>query len=178
MEDEQYLDTNRDEQIEEIKSSPLHRDQTKSEDEIGSLNAQETIDVQDLLRNEERNATVDIKEYNNFINRKVEIEKVKRIFNEFYLLSNNFAECALIYLFNSYDETGMSRLFQAFYLEFDANGDMKMQIEEMEQCIEYLGRDEFIGKEKMIDILKELEIDCKNSLSFFQEGGAAKKILN
>ena len=167
MEDEQYLDTNRDEQIEEIKSSPLHRDQTKSEDEIGSLNAQETIDVQDLLRNEERNATVelyrpgnkelkrqktygisanssdynfdtmrvslknhknfvqkvlqkyrnkDIKEYNNFINRKVEIEKVKRIFNEFYLLSNNFAECALIYLFNSYDETGMSRLFQAFYL--------------------------------------------------------------
>lgn len=121
---------------------------------------------------------IDMKEYSRFTNLQLKSKKVERVFHEYYLLSNDFAECALTFIMNSYDENGISRLFQAFYLEFDSNGDFKMQIDELEQCVEFLGRENFIGKVKMVETLKELGVNCENKFSFFQEGAAAKKVLN
>jgi hypothetical protein len=121
---------------------------------------------------------IDNKEYNTFIKLKVFSKDVKKIFHEYYLLSQGFAECSLIYILNSYTETGIVRLFQSFYLEFDSNNDFKMQKEELENCIEFLAKEEFIGKNKMMESLNFVGVDCKNTLSFFQEGAAVKKILN
>ena len=39
---------------------------------------------------------------------------------------------------------------------------------------EFLGQENIIGKEKVIISLSEIGVDCKNRLSFFQEGSAAK----
>ena len=121
---------------------------------------------------------IDTIEYQTFINTKVSPKKVENVFNEFYLLANNFAECSLIYLMNSYDEIGIVRLFSSFFLKFDADGDRNIEKSELESCIEFLGKDCYIGRVKMIEALDEIGVDCKNSLSFFQEGGAAKRILN
>jgi hypothetical protein len=121
---------------------------------------------------------IDQKEYENFIKLKVTSKKVKKVLVQFYMLNHGFAECALVYLMNSYDETGISRLFQAFYLEFDKDNNMKMDSEELENCIEVLAQENYIGREKMVATLAQIGVDCQNNLSFFQEGGAAKKLLD
>ena len=122
--------------------------------------------------------SMDKEEYEKFVRLKVTSKKVKGAFNEHYLLSHGFGERALAFLLNSYDEVGLTRLFQAFYLEFDTNNDQRMEKKEMEECIEYLAKDNFIGKAKIIETLKEFGVNCENKLSFFLEGSAAKKVLN
>lgn len=121
---------------------------------------------------------IDNKEYRLFIQRQVYDEKVKRTFNRFYLLNHKFAESALVFLLNSYEEIGICRLFQSFYLEFDSNNDNRMQANELERCIEYLAKDQYIGREKMIETLKEIGVYCNDNLSFFQEKDENEKVLN
>ena len=121
---------------------------------------------------------IDNKEYKLFIRRQVYDEEVQRVFNQFYLLNHKYAECALVFFINSYEETGIVRLFESFFLEFDMNGDTKLQIRELEKCMEYLSKEDFVGRDKMIVSLKELEVYSENSLNYFQEGDESKKVLN
>lgn len=125
----------------------------------------------------EKYREIDKIEYSKFLKSKVKDKKVDRVKHNFYLLSKNFAQKSMVFMLNSYDETGICRLFQEFYLEFDQNKDRKMQIDELEKCIELLSKDNYMGKEKMIQTLMELGIDCTSSFSLFQEGNA-NKILN
>lgn len=121
---------------------------------------------------------IDNNEYKVFIQRMVYDEGVQRVFNQFYLLNHKYAECALVFLLNSYEEAGICHLFQSFYLEFDANNDNRMQAQELERCIEYLAKESFIGREKMIITLKEIGVYCNDNLSFFQEKVENSKVLN
>ena len=130
-----------------------------------------------LLRVLNKYREIDDRQYTKFFDSRMDDQRVAAVYNNFYLLKKGFAAKALAFVLNSYDETGMCRLFQEFYLEFDENNDKKMQIHELEKCIEFLGKDNYIGHKKMVETLKEYNVNCSNSLSLFQEGNAGK-ILN
>ena len=130
-----------------------------------------------LLRVLNKYREIDGRQYKKFFDSRMDDHRVSAVYNNFYLLQKGFAAKALAFVLNSYDETGMCRLFQEFYLEFDENNDKKMQIHELEKCIEFLGKDNYIGHKKMVETLKEYNVNCSNSLSLFQEGNAGK-ILN
>ncbi|CAG9331547.1 unnamed protein product [Blepharisma stoltei] len=155
-------------------SNIYEEDKSRLEEAIKAIESTKdtVMEVLNLFREE------DSKLYNKLISKGVKGKHLKFLLSELYLRVNSFPESALIFLLNSYDEAGLARLFLSFYLEFDASNDRKMQEDELEQCIEFLGLKDYIGKEKMIAALKIIGIDASNKLSFLQEGSAAQKILN
>ena len=121
---------------------------------------------------------IDNESYEKFVKAKVYDEKVKNMFNQFYKLRKNYSNYAISYFLNSYDEDGVCRVFESFFLEFDSNFDRRMEMDEMVKCIELLAKDQFVGKEKMIETLKLIEIFDKNSLNKFREGEGATRLFS
>lgn len=122
--------------------------------------------------------TQDLLKYSNIISKGVKGRDLRNLLSEMYLQIHRFPENSMIFLLNSYDEIGLARLFVLFYLEFDNSNDKRMQEDELENCVEFLAQDEYIGKEKMIAILKVIGVDASTKLGFLQEGSAAMRVLN
>lgn len=75
-------------------------------------------------------------------------------------------EACFSYILSTYDDSNFRRRLLAFYLEFDASDDRKMQQEELSNCLEYLGRPELLGKEKILRALKYVGVEIDKRFTF------------
>lgn len=98
-------------------------------------------------------------------------------FHELYLVVNGINEKNFIYVTNSYDLNNLRRRLLSFYFEFDQSEDKRLQKKELDMCLDYLAKEEYIGKEKMLKALELIGIRIDTKLSFLKEGEAAQKLL-
>jgi hypothetical protein len=98
-------------------------------------------------------------------------------FNELYLVVNGISAKNFIYVTNSYDLNNLRRRLLSFYFEFDQSEDKRLQKKELDMCLDFLSKEEYIGKEKMLKALELIGISIDTKLSFLKEGEAAQKLL-
>lgn len=120
---------------------------------------------------------VEIKKYEEILGAKSG-KRLKETLRDLYLGVNGIAKANMIFLLNSYDLKNLKRRILAFYLEFDKSDDREMEKDELKSCIDYLARDQYIGKDKMIQGLRAFGVNIDTALTFLKEGSAAKEILN
>ena len=121
---------------------------------------------------------IDSKQYHTLIVNQAYQSQISKVLNQFFLLNQNFFNHFLIFFLNSYDEDGICRLFETFFLSFDLNSDKKMQMKEMIKCFEYLSKPQYIGKKKMKATFKEYDVYIKDSMKCFKERGEKKLSFN
>ena len=94
-------------------------------------------------------------------------------------LSKGLLTAAQIYLFSSFSQEDLLRKFLKYYFTFDSNGDFRLQKGEMEWCLEYLGKKENIGKEKIMKAIKRMGGKSMGALNLnFLKNSDKPKLLN
>ena len=112
---------------------------------------------------------IDSKQYQNLINKQAYTVQISKILNQFFLLKRHFFDHFIVFFLNSYEEDGICRLLESFFLSFDLNSDKKMQMKEMIKCFEYLAQEHHVGKKKMKATFQEYGVYTKDSMSCFKE---------
>lgn len=112
---------------------------------------------------------IDSKQYQNLINKQAYTVHISKVLNQFFLLKRHFFDHFIVFFLNSYEEDGICRLFESFFLSFDLNSDKKMQMKEMIKCFEYLAQEQHVGKKKMKATFQEYGVYTKDSMSCFKE---------
>lgn len=118
---------------------------------------------------------IDNNVYEKFLMRKVFEPEVSNVFNQFYKLRKKYAGYAITFFMNSYDEDGICRIFESFFLEFDSNFDRKIEMKELVKCIELLAKEKYVGEEKMRETLKEIGVFVSDSIA---EGDEARRLFS
>jgi hypothetical protein len=120
---------------------------------------------------------VELKKYEEILETKTG-KRLKENLRDLYLGVSGIAKANMILLLNSYDLKNLKRRILAFYLEFDKSDDREMEKDELKDCIDYLARDQYIGKDKIIQGLRAFGVNIDTALTFLKEGSAANEILN